>query len=441
MSETPSNNLSPVSVNDVPSTQQPLVSNGYQRANSPLTWWASGAFAAILGFSRISYGLLLPSLQADLKGSFGAYGMIGTSNLVGYLIGILVVPLFLTWYSNQIRFNTLSLILLNLFMVFSASSFDLLQMGIWRFFIGLFSAPATVLALAVALEHVEPRQRGLAAALVWMGASIGVLISGIIAPLIINAGPAFSWRTVWIAMGIIGLVVTYGYHRELIRSTTQLRAHLSSQQIRTTPTKKGRHELLETMVELLHPQKLLCLTIAYFSMGFGYIIYVYYFPSLVVQQGLSPLLVGLVWSGLGAAGIIASPIWGKFMDRWPSGWLLATNMLLGALGTIAVLTKQPEIEFFGALVFGLTLFGAGPAIVSFLLRRTVSDERYARSFSLITTIFAIGQALGPTIGGFAVDHTGLSQGTAITGLIIGLGTLFAGCYGIIQQRKQTPQQQ
>src|SRR2546427_4057679 len=62
-------------------------------ASSPLTWWAAASFAANLGFSRISYGLLLPSIRMDLRGDYSAYGLIGTANFVGYLLGTLVVPL------------------------------------------------------------------------------------------------------------------------------------------------------------------------------------------------------------------------------------------------------------------------------------------------------------------------------------------------------------
>ena len=86
-------------------------------------------------------------------------------------------------------------------------------------------------------------------------------------------------------------------------------------------------------------------------------------------------------------------------------------------------------------------FAASPAIVSFLLRRAVSDERYASSFSILTTLFAIGQALGPAVGGIVADHQGLPMGTATAALIIGIGALLAIGYGITQQRASTVAQQ
>ena len=54
---------------------------------SPLVLWAACSLATILGFSRLSYGLLLPALRADLGGSYGVYGTHGTVNFVGSLYG------------------------------------------------------------------------------------------------------------------------------------------------------------------------------------------------------------------------------------------------------------------------------------------------------------------------------------------------------------------
>ncbi|QBD77638.1 YbfB/YjiJ family MFS transporter [Ktedonosporobacter rubrisoli] len=55
-------------------------------AASPLTWWAAGLMATILGFSRLSYGLLLPALRTSLLGSYSLLGLIGTINFAGYLL-------------------------------------------------------------------------------------------------------------------------------------------------------------------------------------------------------------------------------------------------------------------------------------------------------------------------------------------------------------------
>jgi predicted MFS family arabinose efflux permease len=124
------------------------------------------------------------------------------------------------------------------------------------------------------------------------------------------------------------------------------------------------------------------------------------------------------------------------MDRWPTGYLLAVNLFAGAIGSAAVLTRQPGVEVIGAIVFGFSLMSATPAIITILLRRVVPEERYASSFSFMATLFAIGQALGPIFGGFAIDRVGLTSGIATTALVLLMASIFSTLYGIAQRRSQ-----
>ncbi|MFQ5516673.1 MAG: YbfB/YjiJ family MFS transporter, partial [Acidimicrobiia bacterium] len=43
------------------------------------------------GFGRFTYALLLPAMTADVLGSYGRAGFLGTVNLGAYLAGLLVV--------------------------------------------------------------------------------------------------------------------------------------------------------------------------------------------------------------------------------------------------------------------------------------------------------------------------------------------------------------
>ena len=173
------------------SSEQHLVDHenrqeSYQHAISWLIAWAAFALAALLGFSRLSYGLLLPALQLDLGSSFSVLGALATVNFAGYLLGTLVVPILLTRAQNRARLNLLALFATNLLMIVSASSFTIWQLSIWRLLIGFFSAIATILTLTLTLERIYPQERGLASGLMWMGAAFGLVFSGVIAPLIIS---------------------------------------------------------------------------------------------------------------------------------------------------------------------------------------------------------------------------------------------------------------
>ena len=48
--------------------------------------------AVSLGITRFAYGLLLPTMRADLGWSYTLAGAMNTLNAVGYLLGALVTP-------------------------------------------------------------------------------------------------------------------------------------------------------------------------------------------------------------------------------------------------------------------------------------------------------------------------------------------------------------
>lgn len=408
----------------------------YAHAYSWLTGWAALTFAVVFGFARLSYGLLLPALRADLHGSYSAFGRVASANLAGYLLGTITVPFVVTrirGVRGTIWLNTIAILVASLAMAASALSTDLIQLGIWRFISGAFSAPATVLTLVLTLERVVPRERGRASGVVWMGMGVGIVLSGLIAPLVIGAGTASLWRLVWMAMGIVGIAAAWGLHRAL-RIGTRSDMHAAPPSTANIDrTGASEHAMLgATLKLLLQPRGLLTLTLAYFVFGCGYIIYFTYFIALATHQGVPAPLAGLVWSILGAAGIAGGVLWGRAIDRWPTGLILAIALSLGAVGALAV--QGLAVEALGAILVGTTI--GGPALVTILLRQAVPAAYYTASLSLMTTAVGLGQVVGPIIGGAVVDAHGLALGTATTAIALTVAALLAASYGAVQQQQR-----
>jgi MFS family permease len=116
-----------------------------------------------------------------LHGSYTLYGLVGTVDFIGYLLGVLM-PWLLARFANCVRLNTVALPAMSRMMLASALSRNLWQLGLWRLLIGLPSAIATVLTMALTLEHIRQEERGLASGFVWMGGALGILHSGLIVP-------------------------------------------------------------------------------------------------------------------------------------------------------------------------------------------------------------------------------------------------------------------
>ncbi|HZR43737.1 MAG TPA: YbfB/YjiJ family MFS transporter [Ktedonobacteraceae bacterium] len=402
-----------------------------QRTN-PLVWWAVCSFATILGFSRLSYGLLLPALRTDLGGSYSVYGTLGTVNFVGYLVGTLALSLMLAQARQRLALNLFASCAMSITLFASGWSFTLWQLGVWRFLNGFFAAFATVLTLALTLECIPAQTRGKVSGLIWAGGAIGIVFSGLIAPFILAAGNTAGWRIVWMGMGMVGVVSAVGFART--------RAAFSSSPASPTPAQESSsakfspQPLWVMLRPLFQPHRLLFLTLSYCSFGCGYIIYFTFFVALLEQQGVSVLSAGFIWAGIGLAGALSGWMWGKIMDRWPTGFALALPLLLGAGGAVSVLGHNQGWEYVGAALIGLCAFIAPALMVTALLKRAVANEDYAASLSMLTAFFAIGQIVGPLISSFIVERNSLVVGTASSALILGLAAVCACGYGMMQQR-------
>ena len=200
----------------------------------------------------------------------------------------------------------------------------------------------------------------------------------------------------------------------------------------------SRSSLWTLIRSVVQPRRLLFLTLAYGCFGCGYILYFTFFIALLEGQGVPVFAAGLVWAGIGLAGVCSGWLWGRVIDQWPTGFSLAVPLLLGAGGALSILAGNRGWEYAGAALMGLSAFIAPALMVSVLLKRDVAEEDYAATFSLLTACFALGQILGPLLGSLAIERLGLAGGTASSGFILGAAAFCATTYGVLQRRRLTP---
>ncbi|TVY04161.1 YbfB/YjiJ family MFS transporter [Cohnella terricola] len=401
---------------------------GTKSAFNWITLWASLLFVVILGFSRLSYGMFLPGIQRAIGGSYGQLGILGTVNFIGYLIGTLCLsPLLSRFPDHKHVINRLTCFLLGLALIGSAFSDHFTELGLWRFAIGLLSAFATVLVLSIAMDAVRPAERGTASGLIWLGGSAGILVTGIFAPFTIDPAHLQGWRYAWAAMGIFGVIAAFGFE-----FVTKRRG---SAQLPSSPESKPQdQESVKAYRLFLNPKKLLFLIGSYFFFGWGYIIYFTYLIPYLVSKGIPSLYAGLVWSAIGFAGLFNGWIGGKAIDRWPSGYTLASGLAIGTIGVCGVITDDLFFTALGAITIGLVSFITPPLMTTALLRRHVPQNVYAASLSIATAFFASGQIIGPIVGGVVVERYSLHVGVASSAIFMAIAALLAVLYGQ-QQRK------
>ncbi|MBD5634323.1 MAG: YbfB/YjiJ family MFS transporter, partial [Candidatus Eremiobacteraeota bacterium] len=168
--------------------------------------WAAACFAAIMGFSRLAYGVLVPAMRASLGGSFALYGAIGGANMIGYLAGSLLTTR-LARRPDRARVNVTALASMCAAMAACGFVREPIALGVLRFAVGVASGIALALTLALAVERIPSARRGVAAAIVWGGGCAGIAIAGA-ATAFVSPASATAWRIEWIAMAAVGAVFT-----------------------------------------------------------------------------------------------------------------------------------------------------------------------------------------------------------------------------------------
>ena len=370
--------------------------------------WAASCFAAIMGFSRLAYGVLVPAMRGDLGGSYALYGSIGAANLAGYLVGALAATR-LARRRDRSRINVVALGLMSLAMIGSGLVHATLALGALRFVVGLGSGVAVSLTLALAVEAIPEAKRGFAAAVIWGGGSLGIAIVGIagVAPF---AATATAWRIQWIAMGALGLVFAIAFF--VVTSGKCL--------VSNDAPDDG------SPVGLFARAGYLPLSLSYFAYGVGYIAVVTFFGAAV--GGIRGVPPAATWIVLGFAGVAGATLWGTLLDRYRSGFPVALASGCCALGGAAIASGQTLLAVTGALLVGLSFIGV-PAMVGALVHQREPASRYGRAFASMTIVLGIAQILGPIAGGLIADRFGARAAVGFGAAMLGIAAFAAGWYG------------
>jgi predicted MFS family arabinose efflux permease len=367
--------------------------------------WAAACFGSIMGFSRLSYGLLVPAMHASLGGGLDAYGNIGAANLAGYFSGSLLATR-LAERAHRARINVVFLIAMCAGMAASGFARDLLTLGILRFLVGAASGVALTLTLALAVEGVDPAIRGRAASVIWAGGSASMALAG--AGSLVFALAQSGWRVAWVAMGALGIAWALVYGR--------ITRHRSA---------TARIPDDGVPIGLWARKKYLALALGYGAYGFGYICVLTFFGAALARTHAASL--GLAVVILGGAGMVGALVWGPLVDRFRSGMPLAIACALCATGAFALSRDRAPLVLCGALVLGVSFIGV-PAMIGALAQQREPGKRYARAFATLTSTLAVGQIVGPFAGGLVAEHFGTSAALELGAAALLLAAICCGAY-------------
>jgi predicted MFS family arabinose efflux permease len=164
----------------------------------------------------------------------------------------------------------------------------------------------------------------------------------------------------------------------------------------------------------------------YLMFGVGYIGYMTFVIALLKEQGMSAGTITWFYSVLGLAVMASSRIWARMLDRFKGGQSMAIlNSLLGLATILPALTAAPILVFASGLLFG-AIFLSVVASTTALVRHNLPSHAWSSGISAFTTVFALGQIVGPTVIGWIADGPGgLQRGLIFSALALFLGAILA----------------
>lgn len=360
------------------------------------------------GFGRMSYTIILPAMKDGLDFNYSELGMLGTGNFVGYLIMALIGGALAARFGTRLVIG-LALLLMGVTIALTglADSFGFaLSM---RFLTGLGNGAAFVPAMALGSAWFDISKRGFATGIVSAGIGIGTLITGLIVPPILALDALNGWRFAWYVLGatvllIAGLVVLAMRNKPQDLGLQQIGAS-DGPAAAIVPTPAGGKTSSLDWTSVYRMPRVWYLGAVYFFYGFSYIIYMVFFAAYLVKEiGLSQEWAGNLWALVGGLSIFCGVIWGGISDRIGRGRGAAAAYLVLAASFVVYALVKSEVGFYlSAILFGVTAWSI-PTIMAAAAGDLVGPRLAPACLGFVTLFFGIGQALGPTLGGYLADR-------------------------------------
>jgi predicted MFS family arabinose efflux permease len=373
--------------------------------------------AVSLGITRFAYALLLPPMRADLQWSYTLAGAMNTANALGYLLGALATPALMA-RAGPSRLLLAGSASASVFMALSGFFTDATLLLVQRALAGVASAFLFIAGglLAARLGALQPRRAGLLLGLYYGGTGLGITLSALLVPAVLDAAArqphawAWAWWALALACALATLVLAWP-------ARVLADVHAASAQAQGDARRFRVRDFVPGLA-------------AYAMFGLGYIGYMTFVVALLREQGVPAAQVTLFYALLGVAVVASSRIWAGLLDRYREGQPLAIlNALVGLATIVPALTSQWPLLLASGLLFG-AVFLSVVASTTALVRHNLPASQWAAGISAFTIVFAAGQIVGPTVVGWIAD----GPGGLARGLLVSAGALWLGSVLALRQR-------
>lgn len=343
-----------------------------------------------LGFGRMSYGILMPFMKESLSLSYEQAGILATTNSIGYLGMVLFAGMLATkWGSKRlVVFGTLlvatGLMYLAMVQSFSASLVGMITLGV-----GTAFAYTPLVNIVVGWF---PQRRGMMIGFLVSGLGLGTLISSMLIPLFTTWFSIDGWRYLWFVYGLLSLL--FALVALLILRDPPI------------PLLKKEQKGQSLWREVYLHKCVLLVAIIYGLIGFAYLLPQSFLFSFILEAKIDRFVAGQIMALGGLMSIFSGPLWGMISDKIGRKKSLVITLVTGAASMLISVIFPVFIGFVVSQFFwGVTVVGM-LSLIQALSTEQIHSSYAPIALGYVTVYFALGQLLGPGLGGWMIDHIG-----------------------------------
>ncbi len=371
---------------------------------------AAGTLCVIAGhgFGRFALGMLLPSMAATLNLSYSQMGFISTGNFLGYLVSVFFGGMIVARIGQR-RFIFLSLLLVGTTMALLSRSETFAALLALYVLTGMGSGGANVSVMSLASTWFAKNNRGKAAGFMAVGSGYAIIFAGFFIPAVNQAVGAEGWRTSWLALGGIVLLVALLCLVFLRNKPADVGLEIPGETVAGVGNggARGAKTVAPVKFNIYSSRVIYHLGAIYFLFGFTYVIYATFIvTTLVKERGLSEAAAGNFWSAVGLLSLFSGPVFGSISDKLGrrTGMIIVFSIQL--LAYLLVASNLPGVFLYLSIFFYGIVAWSIPAIMAAAMGDYAGPENAAKALGFITLIFGLGQLAGPAIAGVLAQNTG-----------------------------------
>jgi len=348
------------------------------------------------GFGMALVPAMLPNIADELNVGYGTLGGAVATGLVAYAIAAVSTGAILERLAPQVALlGSYAVAAAGLLTASVADSVPVLALAVM--ILGFVAPVSWSASLHVAGQTTIPSARAAVMATASGGAALGVLINGI---LVQTSDSIHSWRVSFlIAAGLAAFPIAIGlrvYRRHLARPVVSA-AGLSA--FRTAfRARAGR-----------------VIVYAGLTAGIaGFPFNVFLTATAIDEMGVSALRAGAIWWLIGALGILAGPILGRYSDLTTPLRALLVGSAMYMAGMVVLVASWNYaglvIAAVGYAFMNYPIWGLVGAIASHHFESGLA----VRSISLGLVLASLGGAVGNSVAGRWIEATSSFRGPVIT---------------------------